>query len=81
MTNFTLIDVVDSDYANNVDDRKRRFGFLFNLESEAISWSLKSGKWWFYQLQRLHILQQLLQLVKQFDQGELLVLSDFSWYN
>ena len=39
VTNFTLTGFTDSDYADNIDDRKSTSGFLFNLGSGAISWS------------------------------------------
>ncbi|WMV25304.1 hypothetical protein MTR67_018689 [Solanum verrucosum] len=39
VTNFTLIGFTDNDYVGNIDDRKRTYGFLFNVGSEAVSWS------------------------------------------
>ncbi|KAF3658080.1 hypothetical protein FXO37_14598 [Capsicum annuum] len=41
VTNFTLNGLTDSDYAGNIDDRKSTFNFLFDLESEIISWRSK----------------------------------------
>ncbi|XP_015169065.1 uncharacterized mitochondrial protein AtMg00810-like [Solanum tuberosum] len=41
VTNFTLIGFTDNDYVGNIDDRKITYGFLFNLGSEAVSWSSK----------------------------------------
>ncbi|WMV51425.1 hypothetical protein MTR67_044810 [Solanum verrucosum] len=41
VTNFTVTNFTDSDYAGSINDRKGTPGFLFNLGSGAVSWSPK----------------------------------------
>lgn len=41
MLEFKLIGHVDSDWVGSLDDRKSTIGWVFNLGSGAVSWSLK----------------------------------------